>query len=301
MAAPSIVLPTGQRARLTGIGLICSAVVCFSLLDTTAKYLTAELPILEIVWARYFFHFVFSLFATSPWRAPGVWPRRPGLQTVRGLLLVTITFANFFALHYLQLDQTVSIGFSAPFLVAILAGPLLGEWVDRQRLLAVAAGFVGVLFVVQPSLDLHPAILVALFSAFLNSFYSLTTRILAAYDTSKTTLFFTGVVGVAVTSPFVFLIWEGPSAVQWGLLVIMGALGAGGHFLLILAHHYAPASVIAPFNYSQLLWMVTLGFLVFGTAPSSTTLLGAIIMIGAGIYLIHHERRTSVPDTPNIE
>lgn len=302
MTAPSIDLPTGRRSRFIGIGFICIAVACFSVLDTTAKHLTGEVPILQLVWARYLFHFLLSLLVMNPLVTPGVLPaRRPGLQILRGGLLVAVTVSNFFALKYLQLDQTVSIGFSAPFLVAVLAGPLLGEWVDRQRLTAVAIGFAGVLFVVQPSLHLHPAVFVSLFSAACNAFYSLSTRVLAAYDSSKTTLFFTGLVGMAVTSPFVGLVWTWPSGWDWALMAIVGALGMLGHFMLILAHHHAPASVIAPFNYSQLVWMVLLGYFVFGNVPTSTTLVGAVIMIGAGVYLIDRERRMNLPSSVDTE
>lgn len=302
MTSPSIELPTGRRARLTGIGLICLAVACFSLLDTGAKYLTGHLPIMEIVWARYAFHVLCTLGFINPLREPGVWTsRRPMLQVMRGLLLVTVTVCNFIALHYLQLDQTVSIGFAAPFLVAILAGPVLGEWVGWRRMIAIAIGFVGVLFVARPGLQMHPAVLISLFSAACNAMYSLATRMLASHDNPRTTLFISGVVGTAAAAPFLLVAWEWPTAVQWAMLAVVGVLGAGGHYLLILAHHHAPASVIAPFNYSQLLWMTTLGYLAFGNLPSSTTLLGAAVMILAGIYLIEHERRTGIADTPNVD
>ena len=144
--------PTHERVlRLTGIALMCGAVACFALLDTTAKYLNLYMSTLEVAWARYTGAFLFPFILSNPWTRPGLLrTTRPLLQIVRSLLLLGSTLFNFAALRYLQLDQAIAVVFSTPFFVAALSGPLLGEWVRWRRWSAIAVGFVGVLVVTRP-------------------------------------------------------------------------------------------------------------------------------------------------------
>jgi drug/metabolite transporter (DMT)-like permease len=199
------------------------------------------------------------------------------------------------AFRYLQLDEALSILFSTPFLVAILAGPVLGEWVGWRRWTAIMVGFVGVLVVVRPGLGgLQWAALLSLGSAFCYAGYSITTRMLSTIDTSETTLFYANLFGFVVMVPVLPFIWTPPpSWVDIVLMVAVGVFGAGGHFLLILAHRNAPASVLSPFIYTQIIWATTFGYLVFANVPNHWTVAGAGIVIASGLYLLNRERKVT--------
>jgi drug/metabolite transporter (DMT)-like permease len=285
--------PDARRARLTGIALMCGAVGCFSFLDADAKYLGRHMDVLEVVWARYTFAFIFALAWSNPIRRPGMLSSaRPVLQIARSALLLGSTWLNFFAIKYLQLDQALTIIFATPFLVAALAGPVLGEWVGPRRWAAIGVGFLGVLVVTRPGFSaIHPAALLTACGTLCYALYSLATRILARTDSNETTLFYSNLVGVVVMTPIVGFVWTTPDSVLIALLMLVaGALASLGHFLLIAAHRLAPASLLSPFIYSQLAWTVALGFFVFGDVPNRWTMAGAGIVIASGLYLLHRER-----------
>jgi drug/metabolite transporter (DMT)-like permease len=286
-----------RRRRLAGIALMCGAILSFSCLDAIAKWLNQTLDPMLTVWARYVGSIVFVSLFVNHWTTPGVArTRRPWLQAGRSVLLLASTALNFFALQYLQLTETVSIMFATPLLVALLAGPLLGEWVGPRRLAAIGVGFVGILIVTRPGFGLHPAALLSVIGAVCYALYSISTRILAAYDSSATTMFYSGLAGLVLVTPIVPWVWSvPPSGLYWLLLILMGALGAFGHWFLILAHARAPAPVLAPFIYTQIVWMIALGFLVFGDLPDGLTLAGSAIVIGSGLYLLYRERVRAAP------
>ena len=282
-----------RRARLTGIALMCGAVGCFAFLDATAKYLGRHIDVIEVVWARYTFGFLLALAWSNPINRPGLMrTTRPGLQIGRSALLLGSTMLNFFAIKYLQLDQALTITFSTPFFVAALSGPVLGEWVGPRRWGAIAVGFLGVLVVTRPGFSaIHPAALLSAGGALCYAAYALSTRILARSDSSQTTLFYSNLVGAVVILPAVAIVWTPPDGVLIGALMLAtGALASIGHYLLILAHRLAPASVLSPFIYSQLAWTVALGYAVFGDVPNRWTMAGAAIVIASGLYLLHRER-----------
>ena len=282
---------------------MCGAVATFSCLDTTGKYLLHYMDPLEVVWARYFGAFVLALFFLNPVTKPGMLvTRRPILQIARSALLLFSTGLNFFALRYLQLDEALSILFSTPFIVAVLCGPLLGEWVGWRRWTAIGVGFFGVLLVARPGFGgLHPAALLSLASAVCYALYVIATRILSRSDSSETTLFYSNLVGAVAMLPVVPFVWSTPpSAFIVALMVLIGAFGSGGHYLLILGHRLAPASALAPFIYTQMVWTTTLGFLVFGDVPPHWTIVGGLIVVSSGLYLLNRERKVgkAEPSTP---
>jgi drug/metabolite transporter (DMT)-like permease len=282
-----------RRLRLTGIALMCGAVACFACLDTSAKFLSREMSIVQVVWARYAGAFVSAFLLWNPITHPRlVQTVRPGLQIVRAIALCLSSFLNFLALRYLQLDQALAITFSTPFLVAALAGPMLQEWVGPRRWAAIGVGFIGVLVVTRPGFgSIHPAALFSLAAAFTLAFYNVTTRLLARTDSSETTLFYSNFVGLLVTTPMLPFVWTRPAGIrEIVLMAAVGILGSIGHYLLIVAHRLAPASVLAPFMYSQLVWVIMLGYAVFGDLPNRWTLAGAGIVVASGLYLLHRER-----------
>lgn len=280
-------------STLIGIGLMVLAVMSFSVTDATAKWLGGHTNLFMLVWARYVIHFALSLIVFNPWTVPGLLrTRRPGLQLLRSALLFTTTALNFLALQYLQLDQTVSIMFSAPFFVALFAGPLLGEWIGARKWAAILVGFAGILLVTQPGKGIHWAALLCVGAAIAFALYGITTRMLARHDSSPTTLFYSSLVGsIAASLPLPFM-WVTPSEpLVYAAMLQLGAVAGTGHFLLILAHARAPAATLAPFIYVQILAMVALGWLVFGDVPSLWTVAGAAIVVASGIYLLLQEQR----------
>jgi drug/metabolite transporter (DMT)-like permease len=282
-----------RRQRLTGIGLMCGAVACFAGLDASAKFLNAHMDTMQVVWARYTSAFLLALILSNPLTQPGLLATgRPLLQWSRSALLLGSTLLNFFALRYLQLDEALAILFSTPFIVTALSGPVLGEWVGWRRWAAIAVGFLGVLVVTRPAGGgIHPAAVLSVASAACYALYSLATRVLARTDSNETTLFYSNLVGALIMLPVVPFVWTTPNdPLVVALMIVMGAFGAFGHYLLIIAHRLAPAVVLAPFMYTQLVWVIVLGFMVFADVPNSWTLAGAGIVVGSGLYILHRER-----------
>lgn len=282
---------------------MCCAVVSFSCIDASGKFLIHHMDTLQVVWARYFFAAVLTLIFTNPITRPGLTrTRRPFLQVGRSALLLLSTILNLFALHWLQLDEVLSILFSTPLMVAALCVPLLGETVGWRRWAAIVVGFVGVLVVVRPGLGgMHPAALLSFGGAICYALYVVATRFLSRSDSSDTTQFYTNLVGAVAMCCVIPFVWTTPeSAFIAGLMVLIGAFGGGGHYLLILAHRRAPASALAPFIYTQMVWTTALGFLVFGDLPHRWTIVGGLIVISSGLYLLHREtvRGKPSPSTP---
>jgi drug/metabolite transporter (DMT)-like permease len=279
--------------RLTGIALMCGAVTCFALLDATAKFLNLHMNTLEVVWARYTGAFVFPFMLSNPWTRPELLiTRRLGMQMGRSVLLLASTLCNFAALRYLQLDQALALSFSTPFFVAALSGPILGEWVRWRRWTAIGVGFLGVLVVIRPGTgSIHPAAVLSLSAALCYALYAVTTRVLARTDSNETTLFYSNIVGALALIPVLPFVWTTPhDPLIIGLMFAAGALGAFGHYLLIAAHRLAPAAVLSPFIYTEIVLVIILGFVVFGDLPNRWTLAGASIVIASGLYMLHRER-----------
>jgi drug/metabolite transporter (DMT)-like permease len=282
-----------RASRLTGIALMCGAVACFAMLDTTAKYLNLYMSTLQVVWARYTGAFLFPFIVSNPWTRPGLTrTNRPALQIARSVLLLASTLCNFLALRYLQLAEAIALVFSTPFFVAALSGPVLGEWVHWRRWTAIAVGFVGVLVVTRPGAgSFQPAALLSLTAALCYSLYSIATRVLARTDSNATTLFYSNIVGALALLPVVPFVWTTPSdPLVIALMVATGAMGSFGHYLLIAAHRLAPAAVLSPFIYTEIVLVTATGFLVFGDVPNRSTLTGAAIVVASGLYILHRER-----------
>jgi drug/metabolite transporter (DMT)-like permease len=292
-----------RRARLTGIALMCCSVASFSCLDATGKYLLHHMDTLQVAWARYFFAFALTVIPVNPLTRPGLTStKRPYMQIGRSALLLLSTIVNLFALRWLQLDEALSILFSTPFLVAAMSVPLLGETVGWRRWSAIAVGFCGVLVVTRPGIGgMHPAALLSLVAAICYALYVISTRVLARSDSNDTTQFYTSLVGAVAMTMILPFVWSWPE--NWfiaALMVLVGAIGGGGHYLLIVAHRLAPASTLAPFIYTQMVWTTTLGYLVFGDLPHRWTIVGGSIVIASGLYLLHREtvRRKPDPSAP---
>jgi drug/metabolite transporter (DMT)-like permease len=289
-----------RRQRLIGIGLMCLTVAFFACLDTTAKYLGNLMDPLEVAWARYTSAFVLTLFVSNPVTHPGLMKtRRPVLQIVRGSLLVASTVLNFFALRWLQLDEALSIIFTFPFIVAIASAPILGEWLGWRRWTAICVGFGGVLLITRPGFgEFNSGAVLSVASVVCYGFYAVFTRMVSRVDSNQTSLFYNNAVGALVMLPVIPFVWTMPQ--NWkiaALMVGIGALGSIGHFFMISAHKLAPASVLSPYIYTQLIWVGILGYLVFDHVPNELTMVGAAIVICSGLYLLYRERQVGKTTT----
>lgn len=283
---------THATETLLGIALISAAYVLFSGLDAVAKILGQTYPITQVLWVRFAVHAAIAVLLVAPYLAARPWrAKRPGMQALRGLLLVSATITNFTALRYLQLAETSAIYFSSPLIVAALSVPLLGEHVGPRRWTAIVVGFIGIMIVVRPGMGLmHWAVGLALLTALIGALYSIISRKLAEDDSAHTTQLYTALFGTVATAPLTALDWVAPTAGGWMLMVLMGVLGGAGHWLLAVAHAHAPAPSLAPFSYTQIVWMPLLGYLVFADVPSVWTAVGGVIVVASGLYLLHRER-----------
>jgi drug/metabolite transporter (DMT)-like permease len=289
-----------RRQRLIGIALMCGAVALFACLDAVAKYLNTEMDSLQIAWARYTSAFVLTLIVSNPFTHDGLLrTRNIKLQIIRSVLLVASTALNFLALRWLQLDEALSIIFTFPFIVAIISGPLLDEWIGWRRWSAICFGFAGVLLITRPGFGgMHPAALITLAGTTCYGLYAVITRIVSRVDSNQTSLFYANFIGALVMLPVIPFVWQTPRDWVIALMLTMtGVLGSTGHFFLIAGHKLAPASTLSPFIYTQLIWVVTLGYLVFDHLPNGWTLAGAAMVIGSGLYLLYRERKVGKSTT----
>lgn len=292
MSTPSPNSADGD-SRIRGILLMCSAGFCFAVMDAGVKHLAVDYPVPQVIWARYFFHFLLMLAFLGPrYRGSLLRTSRLGTQLIRSMLLLGATVCMFFALKYIPLAEAATIGFANPLIVTALSVPILSERVGGRRWTAVVIGFVGVLIVLRPGLGvMHWAAVLPLGMAFCYAVYQILTRLLAGKDNPRTILFYTALVGTGITSIGLPFFWTPPTLAAWSLMVAIGGLAGIGHFALIKAFELTPASVLAPFSYVSLIWVVLAGYIVFGHLPDEWTALGAIIIIGSGLYIVHRERR----------
>jgi len=282
----------GLPSRLRGIAFICLAVLFFTILDTAAKYAGRSVPTVEVAWARYAINLLLTVVILRPWAFPAAyWTGRPIAQTIRALFLLASTVFNFAALHYLQLAETVSITFAAPLLVTAAAGPLLDEWAGPRRWAAVVVGFVGVLIILQPDPEhFRPEALFSVAAAVSYAGYALMTRLLSSTESPTAMLLFGALISTVLLTPAVPAVGTLPP--DWlvaGALVVTGVMGTIGHWFLILAYRHAPAMVLAPFHYTQIVWMVFAGYVIFGDWPGPATVTGGAIVVAAGLYILYRE------------
>ena len=268
---------------------------CFGCLDTLSKYLVAYYPAAALVWLRYVLQTLVMMAIFLPRMGLRlVRTSSPALQIVRGLMLVVSSVVFVLALLHMQIAEVASIVFLAPIIVALAGGPLLGERVSARTWLALAGGFTGVLLIIRPGGGAFTWwALLPLACAFLFAGYQIVTRKLAGRgDDPITTLFFPGLIACFVVPPVfpgAFVVPTVP--LHAAMLGTIGILGAVGHFVLIRAHAHAPATLLAPFGYAQLLVVLTLGWLVFGQLPDGIGLAGIALVAGSGLALIAASRR----------
>ncbi len=289
-------VPPSSHPLRRALPLFLLAGVCLSSLDATAKYLVRDHALFLVVWARY----AGQMLVVTPiaWRrgGAGFWrTRHLPMQLARSLCLVVATACFFGALRFLPLAEGSAINFLAPLIAVVLSMPVLGEHPTRARWSSSIAGFIGILILVRPgSAVFHPATALLALGATANALYQLLTR-KVPNDTPHTTLFYTalvGTVGLSLALPFT----APPPEVTLrdaGFIVLLGILAGVGHWLLIAGYLIAPASLLAPFTYLQMIWATLYGYVIFGQLPDGVSALGMAVIVASGVALIIHERRAA--------
>ena len=268
------------------------AAALFACLDATAKYLGQTMSSLDIVWLRYATHALLLAIFLRVWNHFEAFrTKKPWMHLLRGMHLLGATLFNFWALKYLQLAEASAIMFCSPLIVTALAGPILGEKVGLRRWVAVGVGFVGVLIVTRPGTGaMHWAVILSFISVSNYAMYALLTRRMNKTESAESLLMLSALVGVGVMSPFAYSAITSLKGWHWPIAFMMGAFGAVGHYALVISHRIASASLLAPFIYTQMVWMILFGYIIFGDTPDMMTLVGTAIIAGAGLYILHRER-----------
>lgn len=273
------------------------AMALIPLLNASAKYLSRDYAIPEIVWARYAGHFFYMVIAFAPRRGIRLLiTARPMMQLLRSTLLLASTAIYFTALGYVSLPTAAAISFTGPFIVTVLSPLVLGEAVGLRRWIAVAVGFIGAVVIVRPGLDVNNGAAFLVFgSATTSALYQLFTRKLAAHDPAETSITYIALAGFLVASAALPFYWKTPTIWLDVLLFIgLGVFGGFGHYFIVRAYELAPAAFVTPFNYGQLIGAAILSFAIFGEFPDIWTWIGAAIIVGSGIFMIYRERRAPV-------
>ena len=265
--------------------------VMLPIMDGIAKYLSADLPVLQITWGRYFFTVVFTLpVMFFLFRKNLVWTSEPKLQILRGLLLLIANVCFFYSISIISLAKALTLAFIAPLVVTTFSPFFLGENVGYKRWLAVVIGFFGSLVVIRPGfVEINLASFAALGTGIMYGFYLIITRKLSKSDNPLLTLLLTGVVGAIIISLMMPFVWVSPTLNQWSLMAAVGVFACIGHFFLILSLKYADASKLAPFSYFEIITNIIIGYYFFSDFPDNWTFLGLFIIVASGIYIARRE------------
>ena len=287
---------TKQNERL-GILLMIITTIVFASQDGLSKYLATEYNVYMVVMIRYWFFAAFVISMSSR-RTGGIKrvakTKSPILQIFRSLILVAEMCITILAFTLLGLAETHAIFASYPLIIAMLSGPILGEYVGWRRWLAICVGFIGILIILNPSNGIFsPYALVPLAGAILFAIYGLLTRYVGQYDDSGTSFYWTGVVGSIAMTVIGLNFWDPVSRSDWSVMLLLSASGVVGHYLLIKCYEVAEASAIQPFAYLQLIWASMIGIIIFGEKITTNVLIGACIIVGAGLFTLWRERKVS--------
>lgn len=280
-----------------GIWLMIATTFVFAVQDGISRHLAGEYNVLMIVTIRYWFFAAFVIAIAkrkvgSVRRAAAT--QQPILQAARGLLLVTEICVLVWVFVHLGLVESHAIFACYPLLIAALSGPILGESVGWRRWVAIAVGFVGVLIILQPGVTVFsPWAAIALLSAFMFAFYGLLTRFVARKDSAATSFFWTGTVGALAVTPLGLWNWEPMLGTDWIWMAGLCVTGALGHWMLIKTYEVAEASSVQPFAYLQLVFASTIGLLVFNETLAINVVIGATLVVTAGLFTLWRERQTA--------
>lgn len=290
---PRTVSPREDR-RTLGMLLIIATVTSFTAIDSSAKWLAFGISPVEIVFVRYFGHFLFVLLFGLGSHGFSIGRTKALRREIwRAILLLGATLLNFFAVKFLPLAMTAAIFFTVPLIIAGLSMPLLHEHVGMRRWIAILVGLLGILIVIRPGLtQFHWAALLSVGAAICAALYTIETRHLAGIDSSFTQQFYAALIASALVAPFAIFNWQWPQgSLNWVVFLSIGFWGWLGHQMLTIAYRFAPAAVLAPYSYFQIIPMMLAGYLIFANQPDIWVLVGSAVVVASGLYLWLRERK----------
>ena len=279
-----------EQSNRLGIYLMILTTFVFAAQDGISRHLAQDYNTLMVVMIRYWFFAAFVI-AVAVRKAGGLKAaaatRQPVLQIFRGVLLAAEICVAVQGFVWLGLVESHAIFATYPLLVAALAGPILGETAGWRRWLAIFVGFIGMLIILQPGMGVFdPLAIVPFVSASMFALYGLLTRYAARLDTTATSFFWTGTVGAVVMTGVGLPNWEPMTPPDWAWMAALCMTGATGHWLLIKCYEVAEASAVQPFAYFQLVFASSIGILLFGEEVQANLVLGAAIIVSAGIFTL---------------
>jgi drug/metabolite transporter (DMT)-like permease len=291
--------PARADRPFRGIAMILASTVFLGASDVTAKYLAATLPSIEIAWLRFLVFAMIMVPAMLPGsRVYALQSDRKGLQLMRGVTLLASSLFFISGLRFLPMAEASATGFVSPLFVTALSIFFLSEKVGRRRWIATAVGLIGVLIILRPgSSAFHPAAFIPIVSALAWACTLIMTRMMSGRERATTTMAYSSITGVCIVSAMVPFVWITPSWHDILFGIFIGVASTAGQWIVVLAFRYADASVLAPFQYTQLLWVSILGFMIFGEVPDIWTVTGAAFIVASGLYTAHRERvrRSQLP------
>ena len=289
---------------LVGVAMMAAAMLYIPGIDAVAKLLGSQgVPPLQTSWMR----FVFQMLLLAPITLyvvgiAGMVPKRPGLALLRGVLIALTTVLFFTALLSMPMADSIAIFFVEPLILTVLSAIFLGERIGWRRIAAVAIGFVGAMLIVRPSFaDVGYPALLPLAAAFTFALYLLLTKTMIDDENPFTLHLWAGIggcaflggilaLGAAVGATSLAPIW--PTTEQWLLLALLGVIATSGHFLIMLAFGRAPASLLAPLQYLEIVSATLLGYLIFNDLPTALTWLGIALIVASGMFVFWREQVT---------
>jgi drug/metabolite transporter (DMT)-like permease len=284
--------PARADRPFKGIALVLASTIFLGTSDVTAKYLSATLPSIEIAWIRFLVFAVImtpAMMSASPLYA--LQTNRLGLHLMRGAALLGSSLFFISGLRFLPIAEASATGFVAPLFVTALSIIFLGEKVGLRRWIATGVGLVGVLIILRPGTGaFHPAAFFPLVSALAWACTLIMTRMMSGTERAITTMTYSSIAGLFILSALVPFVWVTPTWHDIAFGIFIGVASTAGQWIVVLAFRYADASVLAPFSYTQLLWVSVLGFFIFGEVPDAYTITGAAFIVASGLYTAHRER-----------
>ncbi len=284
-----------------GMLWMVTAMFMFVVVDSVGKYLSLTYPVLQVVWARMFFHLVFMLIFMAPRVRAMAVPNNSKAVYLRAILVLVMTIGSVIAAQMIPVATLHAIALLSPMMVTAMSVPLLGEKVGLKQWLSILVAFSGALLIVKPGMgvvDIGALIGVATILVF--SLGNIVARYASKFDTPSTVLFHTALLGAVATTLCAPFFWRGPDLEGWALLALIGAVSGCGHYAIVKAFACGDASAIAPFSYSSLIWAMLLGLLFFGEFPDTLTLVGAAIIFGSAIYMWQRERLLNAVDLSKV-
>lgn len=277
-------------------GILCMilTVMCFSSMDALAKLLTPDLGTVQVVWSRYVGQTLIVLAITWPNRRTILRSKYPKIQAMRSVMQLCSTGLFFSSLAYIGLAEATALMDLNPVLITLGAALFLRESIGPRRMMGILVALAGALIVIRPGAAVFtPAALLPLMGAFSFAGYALATRFVGSSESIWTTMTYTGLFGTTVMSCLIPFNWTTPTALQLAGMVGVAILGTGGQLLIIKAFTLAEAAVVAPFVYVGIIFATFWGIVIFGEYPDTTTVIGALVIVTAGLYVWYRENKAT--------